>query len=115
MSDASGGAGLEPSIIDMYVMRPNLAFNDAPNAKWVYSKLAKHASRIEYILVSPENHELAASYFPDFSRAVDVTDGPDGEVILSVYTKGGVAKPQRLDVHQGDAEFAARFSMLCSQ
>ena len=35
MSDASGGLGLEPSIMDMYLMRPNLAFNDAPSAKYV--------------------------------------------------------------------------------
>jgi hypothetical protein len=112
MSDASGGQGMEPSIMDMYLMRPSFAFNDAPNARFVYSKLAKEAPRIEYILVSPDNQQLAARYFPSFSRAVDITN-EDGEVILSVYGKEQVAVPERLDVEKGDAEFAGRYSMLC--
>jgi hypothetical protein len=113
MSDASGGQGLEPSILDMYLMRPNLAVNDAPNPRYVYAKFATKAARIEYILVSPENHALAAKYFPSFSREVDITNGPNGDVILSVYGKEHVEVPKRLDVAQGDADFAARYSMLC--
>ncbi|HEX3598430.1 MAG TPA: hypothetical protein VHU80_25155, partial [Polyangiaceae bacterium] len=113
LSDASGGTGLEPSIIDMYLFRPSYGVNDAPSATFVYKEFSRYARHIEYVLVSPANHRLAQTFFPGFARALDVRDGRGGELILSVYAKGATGKIETLDVHDGDAEFRTRHSMLC--
>jgi hypothetical protein len=113
MSDAYGGLGLEPSIMDMYLFRPSFALNDAPNAAYVYQQYTRFARRIEYLLVSPENHKLAEVYFPTFTRAADVVDGPGGDLLLSVYVKGKSANVETLDVAYGDVEFRTKHSMLC--
>ena len=44
---------------------------------------------------------------------MDITDSATADVILSVYVKGRVENPERLDMQAGDAAFAARYSMLC--
>jgi hypothetical protein len=112
-SDAYGGSGLEPSVVDMYTQRATYGLFDGPTGSAVYGRFAKDAKRIQYLLVSPENQPLAAAYFPTFTAALDVTSGDDG-VILSVYVNEPVTKRERIDVADGDRGFEATFSMMCT-
>jgi hypothetical protein len=112
-SDAYGGSGLEPSVVDMFTQRATYGLFDGPTNSKAYAQFAKDAKRIEYLLVSPENQQLAATYFPTFTAALDVVSSDDG-VILSVYTNRPVKKRERIDVAEGDRQFDTTYSMMCS-
>jgi hypothetical protein len=61
-----------------------------PRGSYVYARFAKVARKIDYLLIDPEKRDLAAIYFPTFSRPWE-----------------------RLDVAYGDRMFEAAYSMLC--
>jgi hypothetical protein len=97
----------------MFTQRATYGLFDGPTNTKAYAQFAKDAKRIEYLLVSPENQQLAATYFPTFTAALDVVSSDDG-VILSVYTNRPVKKRERIDVAEGDRQFDTTYSMMCS-
>jgi hypothetical protein len=112
-SDASGGRGLEPSVVDMYTQRRTYGLFDGKKASYAYARFAKEARNIDYLLVGPANSKLAALYFPMFAPALEVIDGQN-DVVLSVYTKQPVGNLERLSVADGDRRFEATYSMMCT-
>jgi hypothetical protein len=112
-SDASGGRGLEPSVVDVYTRRVTYGLFDAKKPHYVYARFARDAKKIDYLVVDPANRGLTASYFPTFTPALDVTDGENG-VVLSVYAKEPVSNRERIDVAVGDRRFDGTYSMMCT-
>jgi hypothetical protein len=111
-SDASGGGGLEPSIMRLYFRRPSLSLYDAAR-KAPYLKFASAAATVDYAVALPKNRSLMAKYFPELHLRAKVYGGTTSEVKLLVYfrSKGRVA---RIRAEQGHAAYAAAFPTVCA-
>ncbi|HVU05997.1 MAG TPA: hypothetical protein VHE30_29810 [Polyangiaceae bacterium] len=114
-SDAWGGGGLEPQLMQMYFRRPYYAMSDAQPATLPYESFKRSASLIDYLVVLPANRGLVTRYFgATFKEGLRVTE--DGKEVLLVYARAEtVGAVQKMEVSQGDREFERKYSMLCGE
>jgi hypothetical protein len=115
-SDAWGGGGLEPPLMDIYFKRPYFAIYDAPAAQSAYERFKSHAQQIDYLLIRPEDRGLARRYFGNtFHEAARIT-GAEGGELLVIYTRGEANQAvTTIDAREGGKAFDARYSLLCTE
>jgi hypothetical protein len=114
-SDASGGTGLEPSLMRMYFRRPFLAMFDASPATRPYEVFRKQAKEMEHLVVSPGAEPMVTRYFGTaFHQVLRVLD--DGEPRLLVYERGeSTEPPANVEAAAGNREFDRKYSLLCGR
>jgi hypothetical protein len=112
-SDASGGSGLEPSVMRVYFRRPFLAHQNAKRER-PYKAYATRAGQLGFLVTRPQSEALVHEFFPGFGLRARVTNAK-GRELLGLYSRGKFDTVEQLSAEEGVANYDATYPTICSQ